>query len=95
MPSEKRGEQEEFPPNVGGFNSSGGARCPAYNVGTIFRFSAKISQKTEKETPDETSTRINILDLVQVANGFGKSTPNGDGAVNILDLFFVAQHFSE
>ena len=40
--------------------------------------------------------KINILDLVQVANGFGKSAPdpNGDGAVNILDLVFVAQAFS-
>ena len=37
---------------------------------------------------------INILDLVQVANGFGTSTPdpNGDGIVNILDLVFVSQH---
>ena len=40
---------------------------------------------------------VNILDLVQVANEFGKSTPdpNGDGAVNILDLVFVAQQFSQ
>ena len=41
--------------------------------------------------------KINILDLVQVANGFGKSTPdpNGDGVVNTLDLVFVAQQFSQ
>ena len=41
--------------------------------------------------------RINILDLVQVANNFGKSAPdpNGDGVVNILDLVFVAQQFSQ
>ena len=41
--------------------------------------------------------KINILDLVQVANGFGKSTPdpNGDGQVNILDLVFVVQQFSQ
>ena len=40
---------------------------------------------------------INILDLVQVANGFGKSAPdpNGDGMVNILDLVFVVQQFSQ
>ena len=40
---------------------------------------------------------INILDLVQVANGFGKSTPdpNGDSVVNILDLVFIAQQFSQ
>ena len=41
--------------------------------------------------------RINILDLVQVANGFGKSAPdpNGDSVVDILDLVFVAQQFSQ
>ncbi|MDE0470186.1 MAG: hypothetical protein OYL97_24310 [Candidatus Poribacteria bacterium] len=35
---------------------------------------------------------VNILDLVAVANGFGKDTPdvNGDGIVNILDLVAVA-----
>ena len=40
---------------------------------------------------------VNILDLVQVANGFGKAAPdpNGDGAVNILDLVFAAQQFSQ
>ena len=40
---------------------------------------------------------VNVLDLVQVANGFGKSTPdpNGDGVVNILDLVFVAQQFGQ
>ena len=41
--------------------------------------------------------RVNILDLVHVANGLGRSVPdpNGDGAVNILDLVFVARHFSQ
>ena len=40
---------------------------------------------------------VNILDLIQVANGLGKSAPdpNGDGVVNILDLVFVTQQFSE
>ena len=40
---------------------------------------------------------VNVLDLVQVANGLGQSTPdpNGDGEVNILDLVFVAQQFGE
>ena len=40
---------------------------------------------------------INILDLVQVANAFGESSPdlNGDGVVNILDLVFVTQQFSQ
>ena len=36
---------------------------------------------------------VNILDLVTVANEFGKITPdiNGDGIVNILDLVIVAE----
>ena len=35
---------------------------------------------------------VNILDLVIVANGLGKTEPdiNGDGIVNILDLVAVA-----
>ena len=41
--------------------------------------------------------KINILDLVQVANNFGQSTPdlNNDGVVNILDLTLIAQQFSQ
>ena len=36
---------------------------------------------------------VNILDLVTVANGFGKTYPdiNGDGIVNILDLVIIAE----
>ena len=39
---------------------------------------------------------VNILDLVQVSNSLGKSSPdpNGDGVVNILDLVFVSKHFA-
>ena len=39
---------------------------------------------------------VNILDLVIVANAFGKTEPdlNGDGIVNILDLVIVANAFS-
>ena len=38
---------------------------------------------------------VNILDLVAVANAFGKDTPdvNGDGTVNVLDLVAVANAF--
>ena len=41
--------------------------------------------------------QVNILDLIQVANGLGKSAPdpNGDGVVNSLDLVFVAQQLSQ
>ena len=40
---------------------------------------------------------VDILDLVHVANNFGKSDPdlNGDGVVNVLDLVFVTQQFSQ
>ena len=40
---------------------------------------------------------VNVLDLIQVANGLGKSTPdpNGDGVVNILGLTFVAKHLGQ
>ena len=40
---------------------------------------------------------VNILDLVIVANAFGKAAPdlNGDGVVNILDLVIVANAFSD
>ena len=36
---------------------------------------------------------INILDLITVVNGFGKTEPdiNGDGIVNILDLVIIAE----
>ena len=39
--------------------------------------------------------RVNILDLVIVANAFGKDSPdvNGDGTVNVLDLVVVANAF--
>ena len=38
---------------------------------------------------------VNILDLVAVANAFGKNAPdvNGDGVVNVLDLVAVANAF--
>ena len=38
---------------------------------------------------------VNVLDLVSVANAFGKTTPdlNGDGTVNVLDLVLVANSF--
>ena len=38
--------------------------------------------------------QIDVLDLVAVANNFGKTSPdlNGDGTVNILDLVFVSKN---
>ena len=57
----------------------------------------EIYLKSKSSADVNSDGRINILDLVQVANGFGKSAPdpNGDGVVNILDLVFVAQQFSQ
>ena len=41
--------------------------------------------------------KINILDMLQVANNFGttKGDVNGDGTTNILDLTLIAQQFSQ
>ena len=39
---------------------------------------------------------VNVLDLVIIANAFGKDAPdvNGDGTVNVLDLVVVANAFA-
>ena len=57
----------------------------------------EIYLKTRSLADVNRDGKVNILDLVQVANGFGKSTPdpNGDGTVNIFDLVFVVQQFSQ
>ena len=57
----------------------------------------EIYLKTKSLADVNRDGKVNILDLVQIANEFGKSTPdpNGDGVVNILDLVFVAQQFSQ
>ena len=57
----------------------------------------EIYLKTRSLADVNRDGKVNILDLVQVANGLGESTPdpNGDGVVNILDLVFVAQQLSE
>ena len=57
----------------------------------------EIYLKTPSLADVNNDGRINILDLVQVANGLGTAAPdpNGDGVVNTLDLVFVAQQFSQ
>lgn len=49
------------------------------------------------ETDVNSDGVVNILDLVRVANAFGKEAPevdvNGDGEVNVLDLVRVADSF--
>ena len=62
---------------------------------------AEDESAAEVEPPSESANLldvngdgvINILDLVAVANGFGKTEPdiNGDGIVNILDLVVIAE----
>ena len=58
-----------------------------------------LKSESGLETPPTTDVNadgiVNILDLVAVANAFGKNVPdvNGDGTVNILDLVAVANAF--
>ena len=57
----------------------------------------EIYLKTKNPADVNGDGNVNILDLVQVANNFGKSDPdlNNDGVVNILDLVFVAEQLSQ
>ncbi len=57
----------------------------------------EIYLKAKNPADVNSDGNINILDLVHLANNFGKSDPdlNGDGVVNILDLVFVTQQFSQ
>ncbi len=60
-------------------------------------FDGEIYLKGKNPADVNDDGHVNVLDLVQVANGLGKSAPdpNGDGTVNILDLVFVARQFSQ
>ena len=63
---------------------------------TIPDLDGEIYLKRETNPADINNDGIvNILDLVAVANAFGKQQPdiNGDGVVNILDLVAVANAF--
>ena len=54
-----------------------------------------LKQATQPSADVNGDGTVNILDLVVVANAFGKTEPdlNGDGTVNILDLVIVANAF--
>ena len=68
---------------------------------TLADLDGEIYLKSGLQTPPTVDVNgdgtVNILDLVAVANGFGKDTPdvNGDGVVNILDLVAVANAFGQ
>ena len=55
-----------------------------------------LKKTTDRHDVNEDGV-VNILDLVAVANGFGKNAPdvNGDGIVNVLDLVAVANQFGQ
>ena len=57
----------------------------------------EIYLKAKNPADVNSDGKVNILDLVQVANNLGQSAPdpNSDGQVNILDLVFVAQQFNQ
>ena len=58
-------------------------------------FSVNLSMQSHHPADVNADGVVNILDLVIVANAFGKDAPdlNGDGVVNILDLIFITQAF--
>ncbi len=68
---------------------------------TLPDLDGEIYLKSGLQTPPTADVNgdgiVNILDLVAVANGFGKDTPdvNGDGVVNVLDLVAVANAFGQ
>ncbi|MDE0505836.1 MAG: leucine-rich repeat domain-containing protein [Candidatus Poribacteria bacterium] len=59
-------------------------------------FDGEIFLRIKRQTPADVNNdgEVNVLDLIQVAQGFGTDIPgldlNGDGQVNILDLVAVA-----
>ena len=59
------------------------------------KLSNSIAEPIETSADVNGDGVVNVLDLVIVANAFGKDAPdvNGDGVVNILDLVVVANAF--
>ena len=57
----------------------------------------EIYLKTPSAADVNRDGKINILDLLQVANSIGEAAPdpNGDGVVNTLDLVFITQQFNQ
>ena len=90
-------QQIEFPEEVSGV-ASGVTEKRSHVLPDL---DGEIYLKSESglETPPTVDVNgdgtVNILDLVAVANAFGKDAPdvNGDGTVNVLDLVSVANAF--
>ena len=84
-------QQIEFPESTTGVSS--GIKGHSH---TIPDLDGEIYLKSPNNVADlNRDGVVNILDLVIVANAFGKDGPdvNGDGTVNVLDLVVVANAF--
>ena len=85
-------QQIELPESTTGVSS--GIKADSH---TLTDLDGEIYLKSMSNVADLNNDGIvNILDLVIIANAFGKTTPdlNSDGIVNILDLVIVANAFS-
>ena len=62
---------------------------------TIPDLDGEIYLKTINPADVNGDGTVNVLDLIVIANAFGKDAPdlNGDGVVNVLDLIVVANAF--
>ena len=90
----RSGEEQQIEFSQGTTAVSSGSKGHAH---TLADLDGEIYLKSTGNAADLNNDGIvNILDLVIVANAFGKTTPdlNGDGVVNILDLVIVANAFS-